>query len=375
MLDVPSIKLGKIFGISLQINLSWLVVFALVAFTLSTSYYPFVQGAAGSPQWLYWLVGTITALLFFASIVAHELGHALVTRAEGGQVARITLFIFGGVAEIEEEPRSPGKEFLMAAAGPGVSLLLAAACYLGVVIALGRGSSWYVAAMLQYLSSINLFVAAFNLLPGFPLDGGRVLRSILWAITDDILLATRWAARSGQVIGWLLVTLAVVTVLRGQPDFIWFGLIGWFIAWLAGASYRQQQVRSRLAGVTVESIMTPRPEFVSGELSLEDLAHRHFLGAPHSRYPVIFDGAIVGVVSLAEAKSVARGDWSRVRVLDVTNRDLTRLSVLAETSVDSVLMRLAGDATGAVLVVRDGRLVGIVTRADVMTLLGGEQAR
>ncbi|MEI8084428.1 MAG: site-2 protease family protein, partial [Actinomycetes bacterium] len=306
MVGIPSLRLGKIFGIPFEVNLSWIVIFALVAFSLSTGYYPAVNGAAGSPVWVYWALGVITSLLFFASILAHELSHSLVMLASGGRVEKITLFIFGGVAEISDEPRSPGKEFLMAAAGPAMSLLIAGACYAGFAAATAAGLAWWVRAPLGYLGSINLFVAIFNLLPGFPLDGGRVLRSILWAATGDVLKATKWAARCGQFIGWSMVALAVVTALQGRSDFIWFGLIGWFIAWLAGASYRQQQVRSRLEGIAVGQIMTPHPEYVSGEISLEELAHEHLLGADHSRYPVLYQGQIVGVVSLPNVKSVAR---------------------------------------------------------------------
>jgi len=369
VVGVPSLRLGKIFGIPFEVNLSWIIIFGLVAFTLSTGYYPLVSGSVGAPEWIFWVLGIATALLFFASILAHELSHSLVTLAGGGRVDKITLFIFGGVASIADEPRSPGREFVMAAAGPLMSLLIAGVCYLGVLAATTADLAWWVIAPLGYLASINLFVALFNLLPGFPLDGGRVLRSILWALTGDVLKATKWATRCGQLIGWSMVGLAVVTVLRGQSDFIWLGLIGAFIAWLAGASYRQQKMRSRLQGVAVGQIMTPHPAYVSGEITLEALAHEHFLGAAHSRYPVLYQGQIVGVVSLPDAKSVARADWPYVQVIEVTDRDLPRLSVLAETPVQEVLARLAGQETGAVLVVADGRLAGIVTRADVMSLL------
>ncbi len=369
MVGIPSWRLGKIFGIPFEVNLSWIIIFGLVAFTLSTGYYPQVEGAVASPTWLYWALGVVTSLLFFASILAHELSHSLVMLASGGRVDKITLFIFGGVAEITDEPQSPGKEFLMAAAGPAMSLLIAGVCYLGFAVASSAGLAWWLIAPLGYLGSINLLVAVFNLLPGFPLDGGRVLRSILWALTGDVLKATKWAARCGQLIGWSMVGLAVVTALQGKNDFIWFGLVGWFIAWLAGASYRQQQVRSRLEGIAVGQIMTPHPEYVSGDISLEQLAHEHFLGADHSRYPVLYEGQIVGVVSLPDAKSVARADWPYVQVIEVTDRDLSRLSVLAETPVKDLLPRLAGQETGAILVVSEGRLAGIVTRADVMSVL------
>jgi len=367
--DIPSVRIGKVFGIPLEVNLSWVVIFGLVAFALATAYYPSVPGAAGASQAVYWLLGIVTSLLFFASIIAHELCHALVTKAEGGSVEKITLFIFGGVAQIDEEPRSPGREFIMAASGPLMSLLIAGICFFAYVSAAGRGAPWWVIAPLRYLGSINLFVALFNMLPGFPLDGGRVLRSILWAATGDVLKATRWAARSGQVLGWAMVGLAVYSVLNGGTDFIWFGLVGWFIAWLAGSAYRQEQIHVRLEGVTVASIMTEHPEFVSGDITIERLANEHLLGGLHSRYPVIYGGAIVGIVSLADVKSVGREEWSSVRVIDVTNRDLPILSVSDDTPVEKVLARLTTGEPGAVLVVREGRLAGIVTRTDVLDLL------
>ncbi len=157
-----------------------------------------------------------------------------------------------------------------------------------------------------------------------------MLRAILWGITGDILKATRWATRSGQLIGWAMVAYAVLGVLGivpGASDTIWLGLIGWFIAWLAGSAYRQQEVRSRLAAITVGSIMTPHPQTVPGEMTVEQLAHDHFLGGQHSRYPVLFEGSVHGLVSLADIKAVDRPDWPFVRVIDVTNRDLQALTV------------------------------------------------
>ena len=369
MFDIPSFRLGKIFGIPFEVNLSWVVIFALVSLTLSTSYYPAIPGAAGAPAWLLGTLGIVTALLFFASILAHELCHALVTKLEGGNVAKITLFIFGGVAQIEEEPRSPGRELLMAASGPLMSLLIAGSCFLAYTLMLAA-SPWWLTAPLAYLASINLFIGVFNLLPGFPLDGGRVLRSILWAITGDILKATRWAARSGQVIGWGLVAFALWGVLYlHDPNAIWFGLLGWFIAWLAGAAYRQQEVQTRLAGLTVERIMTWHPEYVDGELSVEALVQDHLLGRQHSRYPVIYQGAIIGLVSLGDVKTIARPDWPYVKVADITDKDLANLSIDASTPVQSTLGRLAGDKPGALMVVREGHLAGIITRSDVLDVL------
>lgn len=367
MFGIPSFRLGKLFGIPVEVNLSWVIIFGLVSVSLATSY-AVIPAAQGSPAWELGLVGIVTALLFFASIVTHELCHSLVTRLEGGKVEKITLFIFGGVAQIEGEPVSAGRELLMASAGPVMSLLIGGVCYLGYVLTL-QSWPWWVSAPLQTLASINLFVGVFNLLPGFPLDGGRVFRAILWAITGDMLRATRWASRAGQVIGWGMVAIALVGILEGVSDLLWFGLVGWFIAWLAGASYRQQELQSRLAGLTVERIMTPHPEFVDGSLTVEAFVHEHLLGRQHSRYPVIDNGFIVGVVSLPDVKKIARADWPYMHVVDITDKDLGVLSVEASTPVQETLARLSADRSGALLVVRDGHLAGIVTRSDVIDVL------
>ena len=368
MFDVPSFRIGRIFGIPFEINMSWIVVFVIVALALTTSYFPGVPGAEGASPWLLGALGIVTALFFFASVLAHELCHAVVAKLEGGRVEKITLFIFGGVAQIEEEPKSPMRELLMASAGPGMSLLLAGVAFLGSVLTVGH-APWWVSAPLQYLASINLLVGLFNLLPGFPLDGGRVLRAILWAITGSIDKATRWAAGSGQVIGWVMVAIGVLSVLNGNAFGIWFGLVGWFIAWLAGASYRQQQVQARLGGLTVERVMTPHPEYVDGEIPVETFVNDHLLGRQHGRYPVIFEGAIVGVVALADVKRIERTDWPYVRVVDITDRDLSTVSIDASMPVIQTLPRLAADKPGALLVVKEGHLAGIITRSDIIEVL------
>ena len=370
--DFPSYRLGKIFGIPIEVNASWVIIFALVSLSLGAGYYPSIPEASGAPRLLFAALGVLTAFLFFSSIVVHELAHALVTRASGGRVEKITLFIFGGVAELADEPTSPGKEFLMAAAGPAMSMVIAALALTGYLAAISTGASWWLSAPLQYLATINFFVGAFNLLPGFPLDGGRVLRAILWGVTGDILKATRWAARCGQTIGWALVAYAVLGVLGilpGASDTVWLGLVGWFIVWLAGSAYQQQVVRSRLEAITVGSIMTPHPHTVSGEVTVEQLAHDHFLGGQHSRYPVLFEGSVHGLISLADIKAVDRPDWPFVRVIDVTNRDLAALAVPIDAPVGSLISRFSGEKPGALLVVGDGRLVGIVTRADVISAI------
>ena len=366
MFNLPSLKLGRIFGIPVEINPTWLIIFVLVATSLGFSYFP---ALFDWDPWLALLMGVITALLFFASIVAHEMSHSLVARAGGIQIRKVTLFLFGGVAQMEEEPQAPGREFVMAIAGPGASLLLSALFYLGFVLVASAGGPDVIWAPLEYLAIINFSVAIFNLLPGFPLDGGRVLRSILWAVTGDLLKATLWASRAGQFIGYLMVGAAVIGVLNGMLNLIWFGLVGWFISVLADSAYKQQQVKSRLSHIPVAAVMTPSPVFAPGEISLEELANDYFLGGRHSRYPVLSEGSVVGLVSLALAKRVARDAWASTLVIDVADRDMQTLLVDADTHVDEVMDRLAGESPGAVLAVRDGRVVGIVTRADLLSRL------
>ncbi len=363
MFNTPSFRIGKILGIPVEVNLTWLIVFALVAFSLAFSYFPAVYDW---PTWLNVLNGVLTALAFFGSIVLHELSHSLVARAGGVGIERITLFLFGGVAQMEEEPSSPGREFVMAIAGPAASLGLALVFWVLTVSLRGVGAPDALYGPLQYLALINLSVAVFNLLPGFPLDGGRVLRATLWWMTGDLVRATRWATRAGQLVGYLLIALAVFGVLNGALNLIWMGLVGWFIVVLADSSYRQLVLRSRLHELRVDQAMSAHPVMVPGELSLEGLAHDFMLGQRHTRYPVVEDGTVVGLVSLPQVKEVHRSEWPLVRVADVADRDLRSMLVHGEATLDTALGRLASDRPGALLVLRDGLVVGILTRADIL---------
>jgi Zn-dependent protease len=364
---LPTFRLGRVFGIPLEVNPTWLIVFVLVVVSLSFSYFP--AAFPGRAPIIDALSGIATALLFFASIVAHEMSHSLVARAGGIRISSVTLFVFGGVAQMEHEPDSPAREFVMAAAGPGMSLLLAAGFGIGAVWlhVLGASDVWW--GPLEYLAIINLWVALFNLLPGFPLDGGRVLRASIWALTGDVLKATRWASRSGQMLGYSLVALAVYGVLRGTLNFIWFGLVGWFITTLADAAYRQQAARSSLHAVPVGRIMSPDPVVVPGELKLEALLRRYFIGGPHTRYPVALGGRVIGLVTLDDLKRVPQADWPTTKVSEVVDSDLGRLVVRASAPADEAFERLSAEVPGALLVVDDGLVVGIVTRADVMAKL------
>lgn len=365
MFSLPSLRVGRLFGIPLEINPSWLIIFALVALSLSLTYFP--AEFPGRPVWVNVASGIITAVIFFASVIAHELSHSVVARMGGIKVERVTLFVFGGVAQMEDEPAGPGSEFAMAVSGPLMSLLLAAVFFLAYVGMSAAGVSDVLWAPLQYLAFINFWIALFNMLPGFPLDGGRVLHAALWALGGNRLKATLWASRSGQFIGYTMVALAVLGVLRGSLDFVWFGLIGWFIATLAENSYRQQLLKTTLANVVVGTLMSPAPMVAPSGITLDQLVEEYFLGGRHSRYPVEAAGSVIGLISLSDVKRVPRDEWASTYVAEAAERDLSLLLVEADEPADSVIGRLSGPSPGALLVVEDGRLVGILTRTDVMS--------
>lgn len=373
MFGLPSIRLGKPFGIPLEIDASWLLVFFLVSASLTMSYLP--AALPGGSSVLYVALGVLTALAFFGSLVLHELAHSLVARAGGLRVSRVTLFALGGVSQMEDEPRSPGHEFLLAAAGPATSVLIGLTLLGASVGLVALDVADVVWVPLEYLGVINLSLAVFNLLPGFPLDGGRVLRALLWATTGDMLKATRWASRSGQAIGIALIATAVIGVLLGTFDFVWLAVMGWFLSNMSAGAYQQQLLRSTLAAVTLKQIMSSPAQLAPADATLEEMAHSYFLGGRHTRYPVVENGHVVGMIDLARVSDVPRAAWGETHVRDVAAADLAAIVANPGDSVDSVLARLEPGGPGAVLVVEERRLAGIVTRADVIRFIREQAGR
>ena len=367
MFGLPSLRLGKIFGIPLEIDASWFFIFFLVASTLTTSYFP--SALPDREPVTYVALGFLTALVFFASLVIHELAHSLVARAGGLRITRVTLFLFGGVSEMEQEPRGPGHEFVVAVAGPLTSVLLAGAFWGTHLLLRAGGVIDTVWVPLEYLALINLWLAFFNLLPGFPLDGGRVLRAIIWAVTKDLLKATKWASRMGQTFGAMFIAIAVLGVLQGTFDFVWFAVMGWFLSALSASAYQQQLTRAALAEVPLKQIMSSPAVLAPADITLEEMAHSYFLGGRHTRYPVVNEGRVIGLIDIDRANEVPREEWPVVTVAEVASRDLAKAVATPDTSVDAVLPALESTGPGAILVVDDGRLDGIVTRSDVIRLV------
>jgi Zn-dependent protease len=361
-----SFSVGKIAGIRIDINVSWLIIFALLTVSLATANLPL--SAPGYGVAAYWVAGGIGSLLFCASVLLHELGHSIVARARGLSVSSITLFIFGGVSNLEQEPHSPGEEFVVAVIGPVISLVLGAILLL-LGLAVGRNQT-LVAAVLVYLGATNLLLGGFNLIPGFPLDGGRVLRAILWRITGSLDKATRWATRAGQGFGYLFILLGVLEFFSGNAlGGIWMGFIGAFLLNAAQTANRQVMLESSLRGLTVQDVMTSPPPSVSTDLSLQDLVHTYILPRGLRSVPVSAPDHFAGLITLGDIHHVPSQVWPQTQVGRVMV-PLERLHTLApQQQLSEALPLLADPGIDQLPVIQEGKLVGILSHDAVVRAL------
>ncbi|MDH3205174.1 MAG: site-2 protease family protein [Gemmatimonadota bacterium] len=362
---VGGLRVGSILGFEIRIDLSWFVILFLVFWSLSVAVFPnqLPQLSRGT----HLVMGTAGTLLFFASLLIHELSHALVSRSKGIPVAGITLFIFGGMAWATREPDRPEDEILIAGVGPVTSLVLAVLFQLIAWSSTSLGLGTPIETVASYLAFINLALAIFNMIPGFPLDGGRVFRAAVWKATGDKAKATRWAVGGGRAFGLLLIVLGAIQALAGAPlGGLWLVFIGWFLRNLAGASLQQQLLHDLLAGFVAADLMSPQPEVVSSRLSLEDLVQDHFMRLRFGSYPVMDGGDLVGMISLEDVKKMSVEERRSGRVAHAMT-PLHECAVIApSTTVESALQQMNRPrAGGRALVVDQGRLVGIISASDV----------
>jgi Zn-dependent protease/CBS domain-containing protein len=363
-------NLGRLFGIRLGLSLSWVIIALLIGLSLGTYF------AQVYPAWESGVIvamAVVTALFFFVAIALHELAHALVARARGLRVRSVTLFALGGLTQVEEDAGDPTTEFLMGIAGPLASLAIGAICLAAASLGGWRRTELPgtpLLASLVWLGYINLALAAFNMLPGFPLDGGRVVRAIVWGVTGNADRATRIAARSGQTVALLLIALGVLQVLGGAGiGGLWMAFIGWFLLEAAGASLRQIELRRELHGVRVGDVMSRDFPSVSKELSLQRFVDEHLLRSGE-RCMVVKDGArIVGLITSHEVASVPRDRWPNLQV-DEVMRPLGNLHTVAlETPVVEALEAMQREDVNQLPVVEDGAIQGILSRTHVLGLL------
>lgn len=358
-------RVGRIAGVEIRVDTSWLIIAVLITYNLFvefTASFPEVSAAVGI------LLAVGVAALFFGSVLGHEMAHALTAMRRGIPVRGITLFLFGGATHAKVESRRARDEFLISVVGPLSSLLFAGLFF--AVVRLGRDVlPEPVRAGLGYLTVVNVVLAIFNLLPGFPLDGGRVLRSIIWHTTGSFARATRFASVSGQVLGYLLVAggLAVV-VFRGIQG-LWFAAIGWFLAQAARGSARDLEVRRALEDVDAEDVMPAGLVSIPSELTLREAAERYFTTSGHSVFPVKEGERTVGVLSRRAVNEISPDDWGHRTVREAMTPLDDQLTVAADTPMNAILTKLEDEEARRVLVVRDGDVVGIITPTDVATWL------
>jgi Zn-dependent protease/CBS domain-containing protein len=377
------LRLGSIAGIDILVDWSLLIIFALILFSLGAGVF-----AAWHPDWglgLTWSTALIAALLFFASVLLHELAHALVGRLQGAEVPRITLFVFGGMAQMEREPAAWKGELVMAAVGPFTSLVIGVVCLLAVgalsgplVLDPDDPMAFFarlgpLATLLLWLGQINILLGLFNLVPGFPLDGGRVLRAVLWGATGDQRKATRWAAGLGQGVAWLLIAGGILLALgRGVLGGLWLALIGWFLNNAAVASYRQLVVTQSLASVSVRRVLQTGIETIAPDMRLSALVEKRLLHTSQRVFPVMRGDEFLGLVCLEDLRRVPPSERARAVVRDImTPRDRLVGLTLAD-SAEEALRRLSSTGVNQLPVLQDGRLQGLVTREALLRYLALE---
>jgi Zn-dependent protease/predicted transcriptional regulator len=359
-------RIGKIAGIDIDIHVSWIIIVVLLTASLATGWFP--QLYPGWSTATYWLIAFVSSLLLFVSVLLHELAHSLVARQRGVPVKSITLFIFGGVSNIEREPASPGIEFQLAIVGPLTSLVIGVVCYL-IQLPL-RSSNSPLEGILFYLAVTNVLLGLFNLVPGFPLDGGRVLHSIVWRLTGNLRQATRIASMIGQIIAYLFILLGIWIFFAGDIlDGIWFGFIGWFLLSAAQSANAQGMLTSVLRGVTVGEVMNPKPATVPGDISLQQLVDAYFLPGG-LRYALVTQGEkLVGLITLGDIRHIPRDQWEQVPV-STAMIPLARLHVaIPQQSLSDVLPLMAGRDVNQLPVVDHGAPVGVLSRDAIVQYL------
>ena len=360
-----TLPIGRIIGIPIELDFSWFLIAVLITWLLAVNYYP--AALAGGTTTDYWAMGAVTALLFFGSIVVHELAHSWVALRYKVPVLRITLFIFGGVSQIAAEPPSAVADFLIAVAGPITSLALAALFFLLQTALVSIGPALAVA---KYLALINGMLGVFNLIPGFPLDGGRVLRAIVWGMTKSFRRATVIAANTGRFFGFLFIVAGVWQALRGNVvDGLWIAFIGWFLESAAVAQVHQQMVQGLLVGHKVAEVMGETSPHVSGSVTLQEVVDREVLAHGRRCFLVDDGGRAAGLLTLHAVRAIPRLSWTTTTAAQVMV-PFEKLSTVGPTAeVWTALQKMGRDGVNQLPVMQGTNLVGMLSRSDIVNYL------
>ena len=360
-----SLRLFRIAGIDIGIHYTWILIFVLLSWSLAQGFFPRLY-----PGWdtvTYWITGLVAALLLFGSVLVHELAHSLVAQARGMTVSSITLFIFGGVSKLEDEPEKPKVEFVISIVGPLSSLALAG-IFWGLLQIVGDQQS-PLAATFNYLALINALLAGFNLLPGFPLDGGRILRAILWNRTGNLVKATNIAATVGRFMGWGLIGFGLFQVFAGNfIGGIWFAFIGWFLSSSADASRREVTLREQLSGVQVKEVMTTNAMLINPDTTVAELVSNVFRKQHGRAVPVCENDQVVGIVTVTDVKELPQEKWEEMAVKEIMTSE-PLYSVTPDDDLNTALRFITKHNINQVLVLRSNKCAGLVSRSDILTYL------
>ncbi|MBN2468145.1 MAG: site-2 protease family protein [Deltaproteobacteria bacterium] len=362
------ITLFSLFGFEVRIDMSWFILAILIAWSLSVGFFPLHY--KNLPTQTYWIMGAVGAAGIFISIIAHEISHSLVARKYGIPMKGITLFIFGGVAEMSEEPPNAKSEFLMAVVGPLSSFIISLGFY--AIFRIGIASGWPmpVNGIVGYLAMINSVLAAFNLLPAFPLDGGRILRSALWALKKNLRWATRLSSQIGSFFGILMIIMGVFQVLRG--DFIggmWWFLIGMFLNSAAKASYQQLVTRKALEGETIQRFMKTDPMVVSPSLSIKELVENYIYQHHFKMFPVVESGKLIGCITTKQVRELPQKEWARKTVRELSIPCSPGNAITSQTDPVKAISIMSRTGVSRLMVVDNDRLVGIISLKDMLEFL------
>lgn len=361
-----ALRIGRVLGIPIEVDLTWFAIFALVAIFVANQMAAEIEPGAAAA----WTLGAVTALLFFASLVAHELAHSYLAQRQGVRIASVRLFIFGGVARMDREPRSSDEEWRLAAAGPACSLALAAFfAAVGVWVGL-LGLAPSLAAMSGWLAQMNLALAVFNLLPGLPLDGGRLLRAAVWRWSGDLVRATRVASLGGKAMGYALVIWGLALVIREEYWGLFTIIVGFFLVSLASSGYRQARMQGALQGVPVSAMMKREVPALPAGITVEELVRDYLPAQARADYLVVRDEGPVGRVSVRDLRDLPREQWGAITVGGIA-RPLGDDELIApETDSWEAALRLARSDHSELIVVEEGRLLGVVRRQDLAARMG-----
>lgn len=367
-----AIDLFDIFGFKVRADPSWLLIAALIVWSLSSSYFPVTL--EGYSQGVYISMSVIAMLGLFASLIFHELSHSLVARRFNLKVGGITLFLFGGVAELEHEPRDPKSEFWIAIAGPLSSYFLAAVAFTLAAMLGPDQAQTPLYAVISYLALINIVLATFNLVPAFPLDGGRVLRAALWYYKNDLMSATRIASQAGTFFGMVLIILGVMSVFTDAGiGGLWQILIGFFIMSASRGSYEQLVLKNALRDQTVRSAMSAAPKTADVKETVEDVVNNIMLKHNIRFVPVLDGDRLLGFVDLPRIQQIERDNWPSTRLADVYVASDDSNTISPDMPTENLFEKMTGEGQRKFLIAERGHLLGVIALADLMTYLALRQ--